>query len=142
METYESRAENHYNYHHLECLFSEGSIHNYYTKTRESNIATLLRQNNIAKYSKDCLCVLESPYFCLVFRCILHLEDEWQYQFCKGHLVAKKLGAKDLSVTFFHKMGQKVPYGKKVCICLQAEKKEAQMRCRKSRPFTVREKCK
>ena len=79
-------------YHHLECLFSEGSVHNYYTKTRESNIATLLRQNNIAKYSKDCLCVLESPYFCLVFRCILHLEDEWQYQFCKGHLVAKKLG--------------------------------------------------
>ena len=66
METYESTAENHYNYHHLECLFSEGSIHNYYTKTRESNIATLLRQNNIAKYSKDCLCVLESPYFCLV----------------------------------------------------------------------------
>ena len=46
METYESRAENHYNYHHLECLFSEGSIHNYYTKTRESNIATLLRRNN------------------------------------------------------------------------------------------------
>ena len=47
-------------------FFSGGNIHNYYTKTRESIIATLLRQNNIAKYSKDCLCVLESPYFCLV----------------------------------------------------------------------------
>ena len=64
METYEFTAQNYY--YHLECLFSEGSIHNYYTKTRESIIATLLRQNNIAKYGKDCLCVLESPYFCLV----------------------------------------------------------------------------
>ena len=104
------------------------------TIQKQEKVTLLLYLDEIT----DCLCVLESPYFCLVFRCILHSEDEWQYQFCKGHLVAKKLGAKDLSVTFFHKMGQKVPYGEKVCICLQAEKKEAQMRCRKSRPLLVR----
>ena len=60
-------TQNHY--YHLECLFFQKVAFIITTQKQEKVsllFATLLRQNNIAKYSKDCLCVLESPYFCLV----------------------------------------------------------------------------